>query len=74
MNPKEKKIKILMIKKDITNKELALLAGCDKSFVSQLIKGRRKGKREKAKHVQRVIAMVLDVPIESIFPNHRHAA
>ena len=73
MNKNYKRIKILMIKKELKNKDLALMAGCDPSYISHIIKG-RKWKRKMARHIQRVIALQLDVPVESIFPNHRRAA
>ena len=63
MNSHTKRIKILMIKKDVSQKEIALLADCTEGMVSRVIKGSRKSLR-----IQRIISCKLDIPIDKIFP------
>ncbi len=63
MTTKTKKIKKLMIDKNLSNRDLANLAGVDDSFISHVIRGRRV-----SKNVMRLIACRLDIDVAKIFP------
>jgi len=63
MNSLAKKIKMLMIEKDITGADIARIAGVSRSAISHIIAGHSKSQR-----LRQLIAKEIGVPVEVFWP------
>jgi transcriptional regulator with XRE-family HTH domain len=65
----EKEIKILMIRKDVRAVDIARKINVHRSWITNVIKGRRPTRR-----IQQAIADALNKPVEKLFPSYKKAA
>lgn len=62
-----KKIKILMVEKEVSGAEIARSLGFTRTAVYHVIAGKRKSPR-----IRTAIASALDVPVEDLWPGESH--
>lgn len=65
----EKEIRVLMIRKDVRAVDIARKINVHRSWITNVIKGRRPTRR-----IQKAIADALDKPVEKLFPPQKKAA